>query len=228
MQTARTAYRLAIATAVICFLMIVMNHLHGITQQAFEMMMNPGHYTSELMKHARALNMALVADNIFIILYVAMAYFLIWALRKGTIPPVVYAGFCLITAVGVLDFIENFHIYTLMHQYTDPAWVQNPMITGVPAPEIQWQASESMLKWHLSYLAFFLLGWMVSQTTLTGRIFRAAIWYWFIPTGIFLYAVAGTDYEPFFQQIRFGNLLGGFVLIALLMRQQAIKDEAQA
>lgn len=228
MQSSAIAYRLAIATAIICFLMLVMNHLHGTSQQAFEMMMTPGQYTSELVQHARALYMALIADNIFIILYVSMAYFLIWTLRKEVVTPVCIAGLVLITAVGVLDFVENFHIYTLLHQYTDPDWRQNPMITVVPAAEIQWQASESMLKWHLSYLAFFLLGWMVPQTSIIGRIFRAAIWYWFIPTGIFLYFVARSDYEPFFQQIRFGNLLGGFILIALLMRNYKPAGQATA
>lgn len=227
MNTARTASRLAIATATVCFLMLVMNHLHGISQQYFEMMRTPGKYASELMEHARALNMALIADNIFIILYVTMSYFVIWTLRRNVIPPVVYAGIVLITAVGILDFAENFHIYTLMHQFADPEWVQNPMTTGVPASEIQWQASESMLKWHLSYLAFFLLGFMVPVKELAGRILRIAVWYWFIPTGIFLYAVSGSDYEDLFQQIRFGNLLGGFILLAIIMRGIASEPDPE-
>ena len=211
MQTAKTASLLAAITAVVFFLLLAFVHLHGISQQYFEMVHSPEKYTEEITEHHAALNIIFVADNIFIICYTAMAFFTIQVLRNKAASFVSMAACIAIAAVGFLDFLENFHIYVMMQQARSGV--------AVTTHDIQWQSTESMLKWHLAYFTFFMLAFLLPADNLESKLLKYSVWFWFVPTGVLVYATVDSSYAGLFQWIRFFNLLSGFVLIFFIMRK---------
>ncbi len=211
MQTAKTASLLAAATAVVFFLLLGVVHLHGISQQYFELVHAPEKYTEELMEHTSELNIIFVLDNIFIILYTCTAFFTIKTVNKNAPSFVSLAAYILIAAVGLLDFLENFHIYSMMQQANGGI--------AVTAQSIQWQSSESMMKWHLAYLAFFMLGFLMPSKSFIEKLLKYSLLCWFVPTGILVYATVDTLYADLFQWIRYLNLFSGFILISFIMRK---------
>lgn len=211
MPTARTASLLAAAAAIVFFLLLAVVHLHGISQQYFELVHSPEKYTEEITEHSKALNIIFVMDNIFIILYTSMAFFTIKTLSNNAPAFVSRLAFILIAIVGLLDFLENFHIYTLMQQATGGI--------AVSASAIRWQSTESMMKWHLAYFAFFMLGFLVPADNLSGKILKYSLWFWFVPTGVLVYATVDTNYAALFQWLRYLNLLSGFILICIIMQK---------
>jgi hypothetical protein len=211
MQTAKTASLLAAATAFVFLLLLGVVLVYGVSQQYFELVHSPEKYTEELVEHSKALNIIFVLDNIFIILYTSTAFFTIKTVSKNAPSFVSLSAYILIAAVGLLDFLENFHIYSLMQQV-------NGGIT-VTAHEIQWQSIESMMKWHLAYFAFFMLGFLMPSKSFIEKLLKYSLLFWFVPTGILVYATVDTKYADLFQWLRYLNLFSGFIMICFMMRK---------
>lgn len=211
MQTAKTASLLALCTAIVFFIILMVTHFGGISQQYFEMMRTPEKYTEELVEHSSQLNLILALDNLFIILYMSTAFFAIKTWGTDTTRFIWLTTYALIGAVGLLDFVENFHIYSMLQEAKGGA--------AVTAQDIQWQSTESMLKWHLAYMGFFLMGFLIPANTATEKMLKYSLWFFFVPTGILVYATTGTLLGVIFQWVRYLNLLSGFVLIFLIMRK---------
>jgi hypothetical protein len=209
-STARTASVLAGVTAIVFFLLLGAVHTNGISQQYFELVHTPEKYTEELVEHSNALNVIFVLDNIFIILYTSMTLFTVKTLSSNAPSFVAISAFVLISLVAALDFIENFHIYALMQQAKNGITVS--------AEAISWQSAESMLKWHLAYFAFFMLGFLAPAGNIMEKTLKYSLWFLFVPAGVLVYATVGTSYAAAFQWIRYLNLLSGFILICLIMR----------
>jgi hypothetical protein len=209
-SSARTASVLAGVTAIVFFLLLGVVLTHSISQQYFELVHTPEKYTEELVKHSSALNVIFVLDNIFIILYTSMTLFTIKTLHKNAPSFVAISAIVLISLVAVLDFLENFHIYALMQQ------ARNGIIASAEA--ISWQSAESMMKWHLAYFAFFMLGFLAPAGNVMEKILKYSLWFLFVPAGVLVYATVDTGYAAVFQWIRYLNLLSGFILICLIMR----------
>lgn len=204
---------LAAVTAIIFFMLLAVVHLNGISQQYFEMIHSPEKYTKEIVDHSDTLNIIFVLDNLFILLYTATALFAIHTWKANAPSFVGIVAAFLAAAAGILDYAENFHIYTLMEQAKG----------GIPvdAASIRWQAAESMMKWHLAYAAFFFVGFLIPATDVFSKLFRYSLWGWFSVTGVLVYATADTPYADWFQWIRFLNLLTGFIIISILMRKES-------
>jgi hypothetical protein len=212
-SSAKTASVLAGATAIVFFSLLGVVLIHGISQQYFELVHTPEKYTEELVKHSNTLNVIFVLDNIFIILYTSMTLFTIKTLRSNAPSFVAIIAFALISLVGVLDFLENFHIYALMQQ------AKNGIAASADA--ISWQAAESMMKWHLAYFAFFMLGFLAPAGNIIEKTLKYSLWFLFVPAGVLVYATIDTKYEALFQWIRYINLLSGFLLIWWIMRNRS-------
>jgi hypothetical protein len=212
-STARTASILAGATAIVFFMLLGVVLTHGISQQYFELVHTPEKYTEELVEHSEELNVIFVLDNIFIILYTSMTFFTIKTLRNNVPSFVAIIAFVLILLVAVLDFLENFHIYALMQQ------AKNGITASAEA--ISWQCAESMMKWHLAYFAFFMLGFLAPAGNIMEKTLKYSLWFLFVPAGVMVYATVDTAYAALFQWIRFINLLSGFVLIWWIMRTRS-------
>jgi hypothetical protein len=175
------------------------------------MVHSPEKYSEELVEHSRELNIIFIFDNIFIILYTCTAFFTIKTLSSNAPSFVSLSAYILIAAVGLLDYLENFHIYTLM--------LQTKGGIAVTAKDIQWQSAESMVKWHLAYFAFFMLGFLMPVNRFAEKLLKYSLWFCFVPTGILVYAAVDTQYADLFQWLRYLNLFSGFVLICLIMRK---------
>jgi hypothetical protein len=215
MNTAKTASALAMSTAIAFFLLLVIVLTQGISQQYFEMVHAPAKYTEDIVKYSSTLNIIFTLDNIFIILYTCTAFFTISIFCANAAPFVSIAAYILTGLVALLDFAENFHIYALTQQAKSGL--------AVTASAIQWQAAESMMKWHLAYAAFFMLGFLLPSQTAVEKMLKYALWFWFVPSGVLVYALVDTNYESLFQWIRFLNLLSGFVLIWIIMQKRIIE-----
>jgi hypothetical protein len=213
MSLPKTASVLAIATASIFLLLLGVVHWQGVTQQYFELVHTPEKYSAELVEHYKGLNIIFVLDNIFVLLYTCTALFTIYAWKNNAPSFVVLFATALVAIVGVLDYVENFHIYALMQQAKNGV--------AITAADIQWQAAESMLKWHLAYAAFFFIGFLVPIHNVLSKMFKYSLWGCFVVTGMLVYAFVDTEYENLFQWIRFINLFTGFVMIFILMKKEA-------
>jgi hypothetical protein len=211
MSTAKIASMLSLSTAIVFFAILMATHLGGISQQYFEIVRSTEKYTEELLEHASQLNIILALDNAFIILYVSTAFFAIKTWATDAPRFVWITTYVLIALVGLLDFVENFHIYSMLQQVKAGA--------AITAHDIQWQSTESMLKWHLAYLGFFLMGFLIPANTTAEKMLKYSLWIFFVPTGILVYATIGTHLGMAFQWIRYLNLLSGFVMIYLIMRK---------
>jgi hypothetical protein len=210
-SAASTASLLAGATAIIFALLLGVVLTHGISQQYFELVHTPEKYTRELTTHSTALHVIFILDNIFIILYTSMTLFTIHTLRHHAPALVAATAQVLIALVALLDFVENFHIYTLMQQAKDGMTVS--------ATSISWQCAESMLKWHLAYFAFFMLGFLMPAGNFMEKLLKYSLWFLFVPAGVLVYATIDTAYAAIFQWMRYLNLLSGFILIYLIMQR---------
>jgi hypothetical protein len=213
MSLPKTASVLAIATASIFLLLLGVVHWQGVTQQYFELVHTPEKYSAELVEHYKGLNIIFVLDNIFVLLYTCTALFTIYTWKNNAPSFVVVFATALVAIVGVLDYVENFHIYALMQQAKNGV--------AITAADIQWQAAESMLKWHLAYAAFFFMGFLVPIYNALSKMFKYSLWGWFVVTGVLVYAFVDTEYENLFQWIRFINLFTGFIMIFILMKKEA-------
>jgi hypothetical protein len=213
MSSSKTASILAIATASIFLLLLGVVHWQGVTQQYFELVHTPEKYTAEIVEHYNGLNIIFVLDNIFILLYTCTALFTIHTWKNNAPYFVVVFATALVAIVGVLDYVENFHIYALMQQAKKGL--------AVAAVDIQWQAAESMLKWHLAYAAFFFMGFLVPVRNALSKMFKYSLWGWFVLSGVLVYAFVDTDYANLFQWIRYINLFTGFIIIFILMRKES-------
>jgi hypothetical protein len=209
--TGQTAARLAAATAAVFALLLALVLGQGISQQYFELAHAPAIYNEALIAHGRALTGILLIDGAFILLYTATALFAIKTLSAHAPRFVAHLTGGLIIAVALLDMLENSHIYTLLQQ------VRNG--NGATVADIAWQATESMMKWLLAYFAFFMLGFLVPGRNWPEKVLKYSLWFWFAPTGLLVFATAGTAFEQWLQWIRFANLLFGFVLIYLIMKR---------
>ncbi len=211
MQTAKTASLLAAATAAVFLLLLTVVLMYGVSQQYFELVHSPEKYTEALLEHSKALNIIFIFDNIFIILYTCAAFFTIKAVSGNAPSFVSLSVYILIAAVGLLDFLENFHIYTLMQQAKSGI--------AINAQDIQWQSAESMMKWHLAYFAFFMLGFLMPAKRFAEKLLKYSLLFWFVPTGVLVYAAVDTQYAGLFLLLRYLNLFSGFVLIGFIMRK---------
>jgi hypothetical protein len=208
---ASIAANLALITAVVFSAMLVVGISAGVTQQYFEFFQPNAEYANELLKHGNGLNLILGLDNLFIVLYTCTALFAIQAMRQNSIPMVGVLATVLIVAVGVLDFVENFHIY---------GFLQKAKLGSVIADDaISWQSVLSMLKWHLAYFGFFMIAFLIRPVNVVEKGFQWSLWVWFLPTGILVFVLQGTVWGKYVEWIRYANLWIGFVSMHLLMKR---------
>lgn len=211
-SSSKTASWLSLTTAAVFFCMLLTAHFGHITQQYFEYYHTPEKYTEEIVEHSAELNLIFVFDNIFIVLYTCTALFAVKVLTKNSYSIIAVLAYILIVAVAVLDYKENFHIYALMQAAKNG----NTVSTG----SILWQVQESMLKWHLAYFEFFLIGFMLSAETKLERMLKYSLWFWFLPTGVLVYALRGTHAGALMELVRYLNLLSGFILLYFILRNK--------
>ncbi len=173
----------------------------GVTAQNFETITTVESYAQNIVAAEIPLRVILTFDNLFLMFYTAAFIFLaidLW--NKDNIWLVVVAlGALVITAY--LDLHEN---HDLMTQLTTA-------LNGMPISlvDIQERMLWSQLKFHSSYLGFFLFAFVMHGDTALEKFLKYSLWFGFLPIGVLVY----TFPSPIFDLLRYFFMLAGLTLL---------------
>jgi hypothetical protein len=215
----KTCAALSLAAASVLALMLLVGIFGSANQQHFEAVLPVPVYTRDLLAHAAPLRAILTLDACFIALYVSTSLLVARLLITDESVLLLYLSIGLVLAAALLDLLENHHIATMLSMAEQ----------GLPisASEISAQAIASMLKWHLGYLAFFVLGLALDPRTQAEAWLRAALMFVQLPVGA-LYYLVPASLQPVFLWLRYLNLLTGFLAFALVLRDERPTARASA
>jgi hypothetical protein len=189
----------------LCMLLISIFNPSHITQQHFEMFSTVDVYTNELLASAGILRSILTFDNIFIVLYSASFIFLFMALSHKEKQLHLLIGLIAVLGTGILDFYENHHILSFLTMAEKGA--------AINADDIAHQMVWSQMKFHLSYLSFFLFAFSMPTDTLLEKVLKYSLLFLQLPVGVLVYT-APENVKPSFELLRYGFMLTGLLLIA--------------
>ncbi len=196
--------RLAFTEAVLVLLMLGLFITMGIGQDPLQYIHTPQDYAAILLKNPPALRAAIGLDNLFIVMYSAMFLSMgttLW--KEGTGNKVLLvAALSLLGVSGLLDLLENMHFLSMI------ATALQGM--SISQTHIELQVWESLVKFHISYLGLFLLGFAMPGETALQRTLRFALRWVQLPIGLLIYLVPPEIAKP----LVFGRFT--FFLFALL------------
>ncbi len=210
MKPARLAFGCGLASAALLAVLLVLSVVTGVNQQSFELVAELESYRHRLAAGAGPLRAILAIDNVFVATYTATTVFAVQALRGRASSAALGCVMGFVIAAGVLDWIENHHFCTMLASVDE----------GLPlrAEQAQLQMVASMLKWHLAYGAFFLLGLILPVRAGWEPWMRRALIFVQLPVGVSVYALASTEWADVALWARYLDLGSGFVLLAAYFR----------
>jgi hypothetical protein len=180
----------------------------GVGQDPLQYVHRPEEYAQLLLANPPVLRAVLALDNLFIVFYSTIFLLLaILLVRRGATPAVVVTATALTAAVAVLDLIENLHFMVMLVQAEQGALAS--------AREISAQVFESLLKFHVSYLAFFVLSVALPRRTRRERLLADLGWFVQLPVGVLIYVTPATIALPLVF-VRFTYFLVSLVLIRMI------------
>jgi hypothetical protein len=191
--------------ALLCMLLLSLFSNNHITQQHFEIFSPAERYTSELLASSSLLRAILSFDNIFIVLYSTCFIFLFLALTQTEKSIHLVIGLVAVLGTGLLDFYENHHILTFLTMAEKGTPISNE--------EIAHQMTMSQMKFHLSYLSFFLFGFSMPDKTFLEKGLKFSLLFIQLPIGVGVYT-SPESLKPIFEIARYGCMLGGLFMIA--------------
>jgi len=177
----------------------------GVTQQRFEIVAGVDTYAGGLRAAEGPLRFILTLDNLFLVFYTAAFLFLVLTIEDSRSRLIAYTGLGAILITAYLDLLENHHIVTMLTSVSQ----------GLPISvvEIQEQMTWSQLKFHSSYLSFFLFAFVLPHDTLLEKVLRWSLWFLFLPVGVMVYT-----YPDFmggiFGLLRYILMLAGLLILA--------------
>ncbi|HZS36159.1 MAG TPA: hypothetical protein VFF06_05005 [Polyangia bacterium] len=180
----------------------------GVGQDPLQFMHPPDAYVALLLKDPPMLRLCLGLDNAFIVFY-STVFVLLGALlvKSGASRAVTVAAVGALAATGLLDMIENFHFMAMLQAAEQGL--------GVTLGEIRFQVIETLLKFHVSYLGLFLLGFVLPKRTRLERALAYASWYVQLPVGILIYVAPPAVAFPLVL-VRFTYFVGALVALAIV------------
>ena len=213
MQLRKYLIGVALSAAALLSIMVAIGIQAGVSQQDFEWLDLATVYGVHLEQARSPLLLILGLDNLFIFCYSSLLILLtihLWQRRTRTLL-IIFVSCGLLA--GLLDLMENHHIFTMLY---------GMRLELVPdQAEIKDRMLFSMLKWHLAYFAFFLLGFALPFQGLLVRVFRCSLWFLQAPVGVFYYCLAQVaTIGPVLFYLRYTNLVAGFILLAVLFSRQ--------
>jgi len=203
-------FLLSMSAASLLLFLIIYGVSVGTSQQNFELLNTINHYSADLLAQAIPIRTIIGFDNIFIALYTSIIILIVAQLRadnkaeKELLYTILVCGLL----AGALDYLENFHILTML----------SSLELGIPLTplEVKDRMVFSMLKWHLSYFAFFLLAFTLKPQNLLEKIFCLSLLFIQLPVGIFYYILEGSQLGDILFYARYTNLVVGFVVIGVI------------
>jgi hypothetical protein len=191
--------------ALLCMLLITFFSKNHVTQQHFELLSSSPIYSKELLESANTIKTILSFDNVFIVFYIASFTFLYTVLSHTEKSLNILIGLIALLGTGLLDFYENHHIMSFINM------VQKGI--AINQDEIDNQMTMSQLKFHLSYLSFFLMGFSLPTDTFLEKFLKYSLLFLQLPVGVLVYT-SPDSLQPIFTLARYIFMFSGLLLIA--------------
>lgn len=174
---------------------------NGITAQDFELVNDVETYTREIIAAETPLRLILTLDNLFLTFYTAAFIFLAMAVRDESNSLLVYIALGAVLITTYLDLLENHDILTQL----------TTALHGLPIAlaDLQERMVWSQLKFHSSYLGFFLFAFVLPGDTFLEKLLKISLWVGYPLIGILVY----TFPHPIFDLLRYALMLAGMVIL---------------
>jgi hypothetical protein len=192
----------AFAAALMLALMLVVSIFNqGVTAQDFELVSDIESYTRDILAAEKPLRLILTFDNLFLTFYTAAFVFLAMAVRDETNGLLVAVGLVAVLITAYLDLLENHDILTQL----------TTALNGLPIAlaDLQERMIWSQLKFHSSYLGFFLFAFVLPGDTFLEKLLKFSLWFGYLPIGILVY----TFPHPAFDLLRYIFMLSGLTIL---------------
>jgi hypothetical protein len=201
---------LAAASIAVLATMVAITVATGVSQETFEIARHPAVYTAELRAYAAPLRALFGLDSAFLVLYSTLL--VLFARRLATPDTRAMLAIAIggVLATAVLDMVEDHHILAMLRGAERGV--------DATAAQIAFQHALSQVKFHLSYLALFLLGLHVPRRTRAGTVLAWLLTAGTLAQGGCLYA-APDDLLPAGNMGRWLGFLVGFALIIQVTRR---------
>lgn len=181
--TASASYLVRNAAIVASLLVVAMFAVFattGIGQDPLQYVHQPDVYQQLLTTRPAVLRSVIGLDNLFIVAYLTMFLAMGQTLWPTASPrPILIGALALLAASGALDLIENMHFLTMI------AAAEQGLKIG--SSEITLQVFESLVKFHVSYLGLFLLGFALPSHDPAGRVLVFLLRWVQLPVGLMIY-----------------------------------------
>ncbi|MFT3775844.1 MAG: hypothetical protein QM820_61655 [Minicystis sp.] len=188
--------------------MIAIFLVTGVGQDPLQYVHPVDEYRRLLLQNPAALRACLGLDNAFIVFYATTFVSLAVLLRRAGAPrAMVLVSTGVLLALAILDMVENFHFMVMLaraEQGLSPT-----------EAEIGAQVFESLLKFHVSYLGLFLLGFALPRRTMRERALANMSWFLQLPVGILIYVTPTAVAFPLVF-VRFTYFLSALALVGLI------------
>jgi hypothetical protein len=190
--------------------MVVVSVVTGASQERHEHVLLPEVYAMAPLEHAPGLRALMALDIAFLVLYTAffaaLAHYLS-ALGR----PFVRLAFGAMLATAILDIVEDHHIIAMLES------AEHGVLPA--ARSLTEQATLSMTKFSISYLALFMFGLAIPRTTKLGLALSLFLTIGTLLSGVIGYALP-PEHQAAFESGRWIGFLAGFGLaLAWLVRQ---------
>ena len=174
----------------------------GVTAQDFELVNDVETYTREIVAAEMPLRLILTLDNLFLTFYTAAFIFLAMAVRDEKNSLLVYIALGAVLITTYLDLLENHDILTQL----------TTALHGLPLAlaDLQERMVWSQLKFHSSYLGFFLFAFVLPGDTFLEKLLKISLWVGYPLIGILVY----TFPNPIFDLLRYALMLAGMVILS--------------
>lgn len=210
MDTSKLTITFASLAASLLIVMLIVSITNSVTQQYFETVLPVQQYVSNLIQYGNALRIIIGLDNFFILNYFLATYFFhLLLLEKSKHPQLLKLFAFLVGVIALLDYQENFHILAMLSS--------SQQSISLNAGQIEMQYVLSAIKWHLAYVAFFILGLSMQTQNWLEKLFAFSLIFIQMPIGILVYTAGSHEAERIFMVLRYASLLSGFILIAVIV-----------
>lgn len=202
-------FALAAALAVLAMFTIFL--VTGIGQDPLQFVHSPQEYLAILLRNPPVLRFTIGLDNLFIMLYCAMFLTMgisLWQVAQSK--ALLAASCCLLGLSGVLDLLENMHFLTMISA------AEQGLDIGLT--QIELQVWESLIKFHVSYLGLFLLGFVLPNKTWLEKALCFALRWVQLPVGLLIYLVPREISVPLVM-VRFTFFLLALLALAVVFRR---------
>ncbi len=209
---------LALCAAAMVAGMFALFLARGVGQDPLQFVHSPADYTAILLKAPGWLRLCIGLDNGFIFFYTTMWLVLAQLLlRNGAPRMLTIVCISLLMATAALDMLENFHFLTML------ASAEQGQVIG--SNEIGFQVTESLMKFHISYLGLFLMGFVLPKQNRAGRLLSWASWFVQLPVGVLIYVAPAALAKPLVL-VRLTYFLTALIVLTFVFPRPTLHPES--